>query len=229
MRSSLWSTPSFMLLLTTITSQGMRQIAAQKAAMNEQQAARKAKALSLGKDGYVMLGSRAVPEAVLKGRSLRMLNQPQPVAARNTFQRSTSMGAGGLINSSSESSGGDSGGGGSSGGAGLQRSGTLGCRPGLPSQDRTGAISAFNATSTSVEEATPPPSPHAALLQTSASARLLAGLQKDALVLGSKPDRLEELLASWGLPADNCKAKPPAEYTVLITDWRGKAAEDRCV
>lgn len=125
--------------------------------MNEEQAARKAKARSLGKDGYVLLGSYAVPEEVLKGNNLRMLRACSPAGSG----RSSPSGGGSPRPHSARDGGG--------GGATL--------------------------------------SPRSAL--------------------SGKPDRLEELLSSWGVAA-SCGANngspaaalPPPEYTVLMRDWR---------
>lgn len=56
-------------------AQELNRVAAVKAAMNEEQVHRKAMAQLPGRAGFVLLGTHPVPEAVLHGKSLRMLQQ----------------------------------------------------------------------------------------------------------------------------------------------------------
>jgi hypothetical protein len=69
-----------MLLFVTI-AQGMRHVASQKLVMNERQASSRTAAAAAGKDGHILLGGAAVPEAVLRGKGLRALLDAQQQAA----------------------------------------------------------------------------------------------------------------------------------------------------
>ncbi|WIA31934.1 hypothetical protein OEZ86_002793 [Tetradesmus obliquus] len=50
--------------------EGMRHVASQKLVMNERQASSRTAAAAAGKDGHILLGGAAVPEAVLRGTCL---------------------------------------------------------------------------------------------------------------------------------------------------------------
>jgi phage protein U len=67
--------------LVLVSSQGMRHVASQKLVMNERQASSRTAAAAGGKDGHIMLGGAAVPEAVLRGKGLRALLDAQQQAA----------------------------------------------------------------------------------------------------------------------------------------------------
>lgn len=59
----------------------MRHVASQKLVMNERQASSRTAAAAAGKDGHILLGGAAVPEAVLRGKGLRALLDAQQQAA----------------------------------------------------------------------------------------------------------------------------------------------------
>jgi hypothetical protein len=58
----------------------MRHVASQKLVMNERQASSRTAAAAAGKDGHILLGGAAVPEAVLRGKGLRALLDAQQQA-----------------------------------------------------------------------------------------------------------------------------------------------------